>query len=162
MPPPVLDVLDNKKLEGAKRAAMVTTALKWLLDHVPALMVPPPMRPALVLLKGLVPYLGYVGGFVAWSWGYIKKFDKGAELGSPSNNLDVYLVWSLAGHGVTLTATWLATVALVPGTWEENDFPKHPKDVGEEGKEVPSEGTKAVPAPPPVPQPIPSNPTPAT
>lgn len=70
-------MLDNKQLEGAKRAAMVTTALKWMLDHVPALMVPPNMRPALILLKGLVPYLGYIGGFVAWSWGYIKKFDKG-------------------------------------------------------------------------------------
>lgn len=25
---------------------------------------------------------------------------------------------------MTLTATWLATVALVPGTWEDSDFPK--------------------------------------
>ncbi|TCD64483.1 hypothetical protein EIP91_004044 [Steccherinum ochraceum] len=104
LPPPVLNMLDNKQLEGAKRAAMVTTALKWLLDHVPKLMIPPNMRPATMLLKALIPYLGYVGGFVAWSWVYIKKFDK--------------------GNGVTLTATWLATVALVPGTWEDSDFPK--------------------------------------
>ncbi|THH19221.1 hypothetical protein EUX98_g8820 [Antrodiella citrinella] len=104
LPPLVLEMLSNKQLEGAKRAAMITTALKWLLDHVPALMVPPNMRPALKLLKGLVPYLGYIGGLVAWSWGYIKKFDK--------------------GNGVTLTATWLATVVLVPGTWEDSNSPK--------------------------------------
>jgi len=104
LPPPVLDMLNNKKLEGTKRAAMITTALKWLLDRVPVLMIPPNMRPAIKLLKGLVPYLGYVGGFVAWSWGYIKKFDK--------------------GNGVTLTATWLATLALVPGTWEDSALPK--------------------------------------
>ena len=78
-PPPVLDMLDSKQLEGTKRAALVTTALKWLLDHVPILLIPPNMRPALKILKGLVPYLGYVGGFVAWSWSYIKKFDKGCS-----------------------------------------------------------------------------------
>jgi hypothetical protein len=77
LPPPVLDVLDNKQIEGAKRAAMLTTALKYALDRVPLAMVPPQARPAMRLLKAFTPYLGYVGGFVAWSWGAVKSFDKG-------------------------------------------------------------------------------------
>lgn len=40
-------------------------------------MIPPQMHPVLTVLKSLVPYLGYVGGFIAWSWGAIKTFDKG-------------------------------------------------------------------------------------
>lgn len=79
LPPPVLMILDNKRLENAKRAAMITTALNWALDHIPVLMIPPQMRPAISVLKGLVPYLGYVGGFVAWSWSAIKTFDKGKD-----------------------------------------------------------------------------------
>ena len=30
------------------------------------------------------------------------------------------------GYGVTLTATWILPVALIPGTWYERDFPKSP------------------------------------
>lgn len=56
---------------------MLTTALKYLLDKVPMAMLPPQARPAMTLLKAFTPYLGYVGGFVAWSWGAIKHFDKG-------------------------------------------------------------------------------------
>ena len=77
LPPPVLAVLDNKRLESAKRAALITTSLKWALDHIPVLMIPLQMHPVLSVLKNLVPYLGYVGGFIAWSWGAIKTFDKG-------------------------------------------------------------------------------------
>ena len=77
LPPPVLDVLDNKKIEGAKRAAMLTAALKWLLGRVPMTLLPPQARPAMMLLKAFTPYLGYIGGFVAWSWGAVKTFDKG-------------------------------------------------------------------------------------
>lgn len=73
----MLDVLDNKQLEGAKRAAMLTAALKWALDRVPLAMIPLQARPAMMLLKAFTPYLGYVGGFVAWSWGAVKSFDKG-------------------------------------------------------------------------------------
>ncbi|KIP10093.1 hypothetical protein PHLGIDRAFT_115730 [Phlebiopsis gigantea 11061_1 CR5-6] len=105
LPPPVLDVLDNKQLEGAKRAALLTTALKYALDRVPIVMIPPPARPAMMLLKACTPYLGYVGGFVAWSWSAVKNFDK--------------------GNGVTLTATWLLTVAVIPGTWDEKCIPKN-------------------------------------
>ncbi|KAK7695334.1 hypothetical protein QCA50_002525 [Cerrena zonata] len=104
LPPPVLAVLDNKRLESAKRAAIITTALKWALDHISGLTIPPQMHPVLTVLKSLIPYLGYVGGFVAWSWGAIKTFDK--------------------GNGVVLTATWLLPVALIPGTWEDDDYPE--------------------------------------
>ncbi|TFY69391.1 hypothetical protein EVG20_g3169, partial [Dentipellis fragilis] len=102
LPPPVLDVLNNKRLEAAKRAAIITTALKWLLDSVPVAIVPPQFRAGLLIAQRLVPYLGYVGGFLAWSWGAIKSFDQ--------------------GDGVVLTATWLLPVALIPGTWQASDF----------------------------------------
>ena len=35
LPTPVLDVLSDNQVEVAKRAAMITTALKWILDHLP-------------------------------------------------------------------------------------------------------------------------------
>ncbi|KAF8257841.1 hypothetical protein EI94DRAFT_1835376 [Lactarius quietus] len=98
LPPPILDVLNNKRLEAAKRAAIITTALQWLLGQVPLTVLPPQFRPGLLVAQRLVPYLGYIGGFVAWSWGAMKSFDK--------------------GHGIVLTATWLLPVALIPGTWE--------------------------------------------
>ncbi|KAI0248359.1 hypothetical protein BJV78DRAFT_1284875 [Lactifluus subvellereus] len=100
LPPPVLEVLNNKRLQAAKRAAIITTALQWLLGHVPPTVVPPQFRAGLFIAQRLVPYLGYIGGFIAWSWGAMKSFDK--------------------GHGIVLTATWLLPVALIPGTWEAN------------------------------------------
>lgn len=103
LPPPVLDILNNKQLQAAKRAAIITGALKWLMDHIPLPLLPPQMRPAVQVLRRLVPYLGYVGGLIAWSWSAVKSFDK--------------------GHGVVLTATWLLPIALIPGTWEADDFP---------------------------------------
>jgi hypothetical protein len=103
LPPPVLDALNDKQLEAAKRAAMITTALKWLLDHLPISLMPPQLRTPMSFLRRLVPYLGYIGGFIAWSWSAVKVFDK--------------------GYGVVLTATWLLPIALIPGTWEANDFP---------------------------------------
>ncbi|KAI0724361.1 hypothetical protein C8T65DRAFT_704244 [Cerioporus squamosus] len=106
LPPPVLAMLNDKEMEAAKLGAMLTTALQWLLNHVPDSALPPTLRPALSLVKSLVPYLGYIGGFVAWSWSAIRGFDK--------------------GYGVTLTATWLLPIALVPGTWEEKDVPTPP------------------------------------
>lgn len=79
LPPPVLDVLNNKRMEAAKRAAIITTALQWLLNRVPLRVVPPQFRFGFMVAQRLVPYLGYVGGFVAWSWGAMKSFDKGAR-----------------------------------------------------------------------------------
>ena len=56
---------------------MITSALKWLLDHVPVALIPPQFQLALTLLRGLVPLLGYIGGFIAWSWSAIRVFDRG-------------------------------------------------------------------------------------
>ncbi|KAI0964458.1 hypothetical protein AcW1_001273 [Taiwanofungus camphoratus] len=109
LPPPILDLLNNQRIEASKRAALVTTAFKWLLDHIPETVIPPQVRPVLQLLKGLVPYLAYIGGFVAWTWGAIKGFDK--------------------GNGVILTATWLLPVALIPGTWEDHEVPEATPDI---------------------------------
>lgn len=78
LPPPVLGVLNNKRMENTKRAALLTTALTWLLNHIPAAAVPLQMRPALPLLRRIIPYTGYLGAFVAWSWEAIRAFDKGA------------------------------------------------------------------------------------
>ena len=97
LPPPVMNLLNDKEIEAAKVGAMLTTALQWLLNNVPASALPPTLQPALALVRSLVPYLGYIGGFVAWSWGALKGFD--------------------VGNGVTLTATWLLPIALIPGTW---------------------------------------------
>ncbi|KAI0697603.1 hypothetical protein BC835DRAFT_1519164 [Cytidiella melzeri] len=103
LPPPVLEILDNKQLEGAKRAALLTTALKYALDRIPIALVPIQAQPALRLCKAFTPYLGYVGTFAAWSWSAIRGFDK--------------------GHGVTLSATWLLSIAVIPGAWEAEGIP---------------------------------------
>ncbi|RDB16342.1 hypothetical protein Hypma_003051 [Hypsizygus marmoreus] len=103
LPPPVLDILSDKQLEASKRAAMITTALTWFFSHLPITSLPPAVRPALMLLQTLVPFVGYIGTFISWSWSTVKSYD--------------------TGHGVILTATWLLPVALIPGTWDERDFP---------------------------------------
>jgi hypothetical protein len=74
-----LDVLNNSRLEAAKRAAIITTALQWLLGRVPLSVVPPQFRAGVLIAQRLVPYIGYIGGFMAWSWGAMKSFDKGAR-----------------------------------------------------------------------------------
>ncbi|KAF8556397.1 hypothetical protein OG21DRAFT_1483157 [Imleria badia] len=103
LPPPILDVLNNRQLEAAKRAAIITTALQWLMDHLPVSLLPPQMHPGVAILRHLVPYVGYMGGFIAWGWSAIRSFDK--------------------GYGVVLTATWLLPFALIPGTWEADQVP---------------------------------------
>ncbi|EIN13855.1 hypothetical protein PUNSTDRAFT_79718 [Punctularia strigosozonata HHB-11173 SS5] len=116
LPPPVLEVLSNKQLEAGKRAAMLTTALQWMVSRIPVNLVPVQFRPAAMILKRLIPYLGYLGGFIAWSWGGIKAFDK--------------------GHGVILSATWLMPIALIPGSWEADEIP-HLSDPAASRPEVP-------------------------
>ena len=56
---------------------MITSALQWLLDNIPVALIPPQFQLALTLLRGLVPLLGYIGGFIAWSWSAIRVFDRG-------------------------------------------------------------------------------------
>ncbi|KAK7015834.1 hypothetical protein VNI00_019054 [Paramarasmius palmivorus] len=117
LPPPVLAVLSDKTIEATKRAAMVTTALTWLFSNLPLKMFPVPMQPAILMLQQLVPYLGYVGTFITWSWGTIKSYD--------------------VGYGVILSATWILPVALIPGTWQAYDFPA---DGGNNGSTTPAPG----------------------
>ncbi|CAK5264396.1 unnamed protein product, partial [Mycena citricolor] len=102
LPPPIMKKLDNKHLVATKRAAMITAALKWMLDKIPIAVVPPQIRPAALVLKRLAPYLGYVGVFIAWSWNSIQQSDK--------------------GDGIVLTATWLLPVALLPAPLNPQDF----------------------------------------
>jgi hypothetical protein len=47
------------------------------MDHLPLPLLPPQMRPGVAILRRLVPYLGYIGGLIAWSWTAIRSFDKG-------------------------------------------------------------------------------------
>ncbi|KAI0670092.1 hypothetical protein C8Q78DRAFT_976642 [Trametes maxima] len=136
LPPPIMNLLNDKEIEAAKLGAMLTTALQWLLSNVPDSALPPTLRPALALVKSLVPYLGYIGGFVAWSWGAIKGFDN--------------------GNGVTLTATWLLPIALIPGTWEDSDVPQpqpqpqpQPPTTGEPASNPPPPNSSTPPAPGP-------------
>lgn len=107
---------------------MITSALKWLLDHVPVALIPPQFQLALSLLRGLVPLLGYIGGFIAWSWSAIRVFDRGTPptvLTSPPCAIQVLL---LIGRGVTLTATWLLPIAIIPGTWQVYEVPATPPE----------------------------------
>ncbi|KAL0065240.1 hypothetical protein AAF712_007751 [Marasmius tenuissimus] len=110
LPPPVMSVLSDKTIEAAKRAALITTALTWTFAHLPMDMVPAPMQSALLMLQLLVPYLGYMGTFISWSWSTIKDYD--------------------VGYGTILSATWVMPVALIPGTWQAYDFPGSTKAPG--------------------------------
>jgi hypothetical protein len=77
LPPPVMDKLGATNIKATARAAMLTTALKWLLDRLPLMMVPPPLKPTVILLKRLSPLIGYIGVFIAWSWSRITTYDEG-------------------------------------------------------------------------------------
>ena len=116
-------MLNNQRLEAAKRAAMLTTALQWLLGHVPLTLVPPQFRAGILIARRLVPYLGYIGGFVAWSWGAMKSFDRGTR-DCQFSEKSIFIL--LSGQGIVLTATWLLPVALIPGTWEAKDASRPP------------------------------------
>ncbi|KAF9030728.1 hypothetical protein BDZ89DRAFT_949390 [Hymenopellis radicata] len=130
LPPPILAILSDKQLEATKRAAMITTALTWLFSNLPVSAFPLPMQPAILLFQKLVPYVGYIGTFISWSWSTVKSYD--------------------VGYGVILSATWLLPVALLPGTWREADWPGD--------KKTPATGT--APSVPSSPTPGPSAPVP--
>ncbi|OCB87061.1 hypothetical protein A7U60_g5796 [Sanghuangporus baumii] len=106
LPPPVLHVLNGRTIETAKRAALLTGALTWLVDNLPLSSLPPVLAPAVLLLKALIPLLGMIGSFVAWSWKATVSFDR--------------------GNGVVLSATWVLPIVLVPGTWENGEVPPPP------------------------------------
>lgn len=77
IPPPVMAKLDNKAMKATTRAALVATALKWLLEKIPIVIIPVQFRPAVTLLKRLSPLTGYIGIFVAWSWDRVRSLDEG-------------------------------------------------------------------------------------
>ncbi|PPQ79876.1 hypothetical protein CVT25_002932 [Psilocybe cyanescens] len=123
LPPPIMAKLDNTSLKATARAAMITTALKWLLDKIPIMLVPPQFRPAVKMLKQLSPVVGYIGVFIAWSWDRVRACDK--------------------GNGVVLTATWLLPVALVPMSWDAGDIygpspPPKPEDMTTAAEDPPA------------------------
>ncbi|KAI6121750.1 hypothetical protein F5141DRAFT_1211407 [Pisolithus sp. B1] len=99
LPPPVLDILNNKQLQAAKRAAIITGALKWLMDHIPLPLLPPQDATS----------CGNIASTCTLSW-ICRWFDC------------LELVWS-QGTVLFLQATWLLPIALIPGTWEADDFP---------------------------------------
>ena len=78
IPPPVLDALDSTSIETTRRAALLTAALTWFFTNLPVNVLPITVRPVIVILQGLVPYLGYLGGILSWSWGTIRSYDEGA------------------------------------------------------------------------------------
>ncbi|KAK1216371.1 hypothetical protein PQX77_020985 [Marasmius sp. AFHP31] len=133
LPPPVLAILSDEQVEATKRVALITSSLTWFFANIPVAALPLPMQPALLMLQKLVPYLGYVGSLITWSWDAVKSFD--------------------TGHGVILSATWLLPVALIPGTWEDYDFPAHAEDPvqsksGEIGQDPKLEFALQLPLPP--------------
>lgn len=123
LPPPIMGKLGASSVKAAARAAMITSALKWLIDRIPLLLIPVQFRPAVKMLKSLTPFAGYVGVFIAWSWDRIRTFDE--------------------GNGVVLTASWILPVALVPMAWDAGDIhgPRLPPEI-EERKEKEEEQKK--------------------
>lgn len=77
LPPPVMAKLDGTSVKATARAAMVTAALKWMLDKIPLMLVPVQFRPAVIMLKKLSPVVGYIGVFIAWSWDRVRACDQG-------------------------------------------------------------------------------------
>ena len=124
IPPPMMKVLDDKSIDIAKKANIISTALQWILDHVPS-GLPVELVAVVLVLKAIAPIIGYIGAFISWSWGTIKGFDK--------------------GQGVVLSATWLLPIALIPGSW---DFvpPTTPT--------TPAPAPTPTPAPAPTPAPV--------
>jgi len=80
LPPPVLVVLSAKEIQATKRAAMITTALQWIISHLPISIVPLELQPAVLILQRIAPYLTYIGSFIAWSWATVDGFDKGVYI----------------------------------------------------------------------------------
>lgn len=76
----MLSVLSDKTVEATKRAAMITAALTWFFNNLPIDALPIAVRPAALLMQRIVPYLGYIGSFISWSWATIKSYDVGKFL----------------------------------------------------------------------------------
>jgi hypothetical protein len=114
LPPPIMAQLSGAHIAAARRGAMLTAALKWVLDQVPMMMVPPQFQAGMMMLRRVSPFLGYVGAFIAWSWERVQTND--------------------SGNGVVLTATWLLPIAILPAAWdfEVHGRPKEPGSIEEQ------------------------------
>lgn len=55
----------------------------------------------------------------------------------------------IVGNGVVLTATWLLSVALIPSTWEDNEFPEVIAQRKAAEAQAPAPSTSAGPNPAP-------------
>jgi hypothetical protein len=77
LPPPVLEELVRVASDVSRTATMITTALTWLLENLPIDMIPVTVRPVVMVLRRIVPFIGYIGAFIAWSITSIKSLDKG-------------------------------------------------------------------------------------
>ena len=129
----MMKVLDDETTEIAKRANLISTALQWILNHVPS-GLPMELMAVVAVLKAIAPIVGYIGAFVSWSWVAIKSFDK--------------------GQGVVLSATWLLPIALIPGSW---DFvlPETPTSPAPDPAPTPAPAPAPAPQPAPTPEPAP-------
>jgi len=121
-------VLSNKELDAIKRAVIITTALQWLFSHIPIAIIPLPLQPAALILERIVPYLGYIGTFIAWTWSTIKSYDKGAvyTIRLKGARVSLIIISVILGNGVVLTATWLLPIALLPSTMAPPEDPTPP------------------------------------
>jgi hypothetical protein len=54
----VVNVLDDKQIETVKRIAMISTALGWLVNHIPTTGLPLELLAILTVAKALVPVIG--------------------------------------------------------------------------------------------------------
>ncbi|KAF8713728.1 hypothetical protein RHS03_00505, partial [Rhizoctonia solani] len=129
LPPAVIAVLNDQKLEAANRAAIVTTALQWIIDHIPAAALGPQVGLVVSLIRGIIPAMGYIGGFVAWSWNTIIGFDQ--------------------GDGVVLSATWLLPIALIPSAWDVEPVGNPTKAIEPEPEPEPEPTLEPEPVPKP-------------
>lgn len=51
-----MQILSDKSIEAAKRAALITAALSWLVSHIPIEMLPPQFKGLSLLLKEIGEY----------------------------------------------------------------------------------------------------------
>jgi hypothetical protein len=54
----VVKVLDDKSVEAVKRVAIISTALGWLVNHIPSAGLPLELQAVLTVAKAIVPIIG--------------------------------------------------------------------------------------------------------
>ncbi|KAF8979109.1 hypothetical protein BDQ17DRAFT_1439717 [Cyathus striatus] len=74
--------LQPQSLHTARRSVILTTALTWFHNDLPGFMVPIPLQLLWVLLEGLTPRVGLVGGRAAKIWKMVESYDQGVSFSS--------------------------------------------------------------------------------